>query len=49
MAESFERTHRANLVCMGVVPIQIDSIQNLPFVSVRSDSFVVRASSATQI
>lgn len=30
LAESFERIHRANLVCMGVVPIQIESVRELP-------------------
>lgn len=30
LAESFERIHRANLVCMGVVPIQIGCVQDLP-------------------
>jgi len=30
LAESFERIHRANLVCMGVVPIQIASVLDLP-------------------
>lgn len=30
LAEGFERIHRANLVCMGVVPIEVASIADLP-------------------
>jgi aconitate hydratase len=40
VAESFERIHRTNLVCMGIVPLQFEAGQNAQSVGLKGDEII---------